>query len=321
MKSFKKMASIIVSLAIAVLLMYFVLAKAGFANVPGYLSAIDFKWVVLAVALYTVDMFIRAYRWQVILKSNNLQVGLKDSFMAYNLGNSLNIIIPAKIGDVARSYYLKKKFGYTYPRTLPSTFLDRLFDVVGVYLVILLCSLYIVTRAKLSTWLYDIFILGIVVLVIIFIVMELLLRKSSLVGKIKNEKLRSLIYSLLEAFTGSFKDRRNFLILIGCSVVIWLCEGLFAYLIFISLEQYYNPVVVAFSTMIAVLTKVFPITPGGIGVFEGTMVIVLAMFGYSSGSAAVASTVNHLFMNLYAVILGIYILLRENISVSNIELE
>jgi uncharacterized membrane protein YbhN (UPF0104 family) len=73
--------------------------------------------------------------------------------------------------------------------------------------------------------------------------------------------------------------------------------------------------------MIAILTKVFPITPGGIGIFEGTMVLVLSMFGLGSGEIAAASAVNHLFMNLYTLIVGMYVLLRKDISISKIQRE
>lgn len=321
MMNCKRIAATVLSFAAAVILMYFVLSKAGFGNIPVYLSSMDFKWVILAAGLYTVDMLIRAYRWMLILRSNNIEVRVRDSFMAYNLGNSLNIIIPAKMGDLARSYYLKKKFDYSYSRTLPSTFLDRLFDVLGVYVVILLCSIYILARTELTPWLYNIFLLGIAALVIIFVVMELLLRKREYIERIGNEKLQSLMLSLTEAFNGSFKDIRKFLLLLVCSVAIWLSEGLFTYLIFISMGQYLNPIILIFTTMIAILTKVFPVTPGGIGIFEGTMVLVLAMFGLGSGAAAAASAVNHLFMNLYTVMLGGYVLLKENISITKIKSE
>lgn len=321
MKNYRKTAATVLSFAAAVILMYFVLQKAGFRNIPGYLSAMDFKWIALATGLYTVDMIIKAYRWKLLLKSNNIEATVQDSFMAYNLGNSLNIIIPAKMGDIARSYYLKKKFGYGYSMTLPSTFLDRLFDVLGVYVVILLCSIYILARTELTPWMYNIFLLGIAMLVAAFFAMELLLRKREYAEGIRNEKLRGFVLSLAEAFEGSFKNRGRFLLLLACSAAIWLSEGLFTCLIFISMGQLLNPIILIFTTMIAILTKVFPITPGGIGIFEGTMVLVLSMFGLGSGEIAAASAVNHLFMNLYTLIVGMYVLLRKDINISKIQRE
>jgi uncharacterized protein (TIRG00374 family) len=130
-----------------------------------------------------------------------------------------------------------------------------------------------------------------------------------------------LLYSLLEAFRGSFGDRGKFTLLLSCSVAIWLCEGIFSYLVFISMGQGMDPVVVIFATMIAILTKVVPVTPGGIGIFEGTMVLILSFFGIDTGTGAVLSTINHFIMNLYTIILGVYALLSENISISAIRQE
>ncbi len=321
MRSRKKLLTTAVSIALAVALMYYLLSKAGFGLIVKSLRLLDYRWVLLAMALYTFDMVVRAFRWKLVLKGNDIHISIWDSFLAYNLGNSLNIIIPAKMGDIARSYYLKKKFSLGYSRTLPATFLDRVFDVLGVYVVLFFCGIYIITGTKLTTWLYYTFAAGIAALIVTVAAMEILLRRKDIVERVKNEKLKSLVHSLLEAFSSSFKDKGNFILLLACSVVIWLCEGVFSYFIFISMGQYLNPFIIIFATMIAILTKVVPITPGGIGVFEGTMVLMLSLFGLDAKTGVIVSTVNHFIMNFYTILLGIYALLKENISISAIQQE
>jgi|GEM_PF-1744954 len=321
MMSSKKILTTVASIALAAVLMYYLLSKAGFDVIVKSLMLLDYRWVVLAIGLYTFDMIIRAFRWKVVLRGNDIHISIWDSFLAYNLGNSLNIIIPVKMGDIARSYYLKKKYAIVYSRTLPATFLDRVFDVLGVYVVLLFCGIYIITGTQLNDWLYYTFAAGIAALVATVAAMELLLKRKDIIEHINNNKLKSLMYSLLEAFSGAFKDKGNFALLLVCSVVIWLCEGVFSYFIFISMGQNMNPFIIIFATMIAILTKVIPITPGGIGVFEGTMVLVLSIFGMDAGTGAVVSTVNHFIMNFYTILLGIYALLRENIDISAIQPE
>lgn len=321
MRSSRKILSTAASIILAAVLMYWLLSKAGFDLLIKSLKLIDYRWVLLAMALYTFDMVIRAFRWKVVLKGNDIRISIWDSFLAYNLGNSLNIIIPAKLGDIARSYYLKKKFALGYSRTLPATFLDRVFDVLGVYVVLLFCGIYIITGTTLADWLYYTFAAGIAALVLTVAALEMLLKRKEAVDRLKSEKLKSLIRSLLEAFSASFKDKGNFILLLVCSVIIWLCEGVFSYLIFISMGQYMNPIIIIFATMIAILTKVIPITPGGIGVFEGTMVLMLSLFGLDPKAGAIVSAVNHFMMNFYTILLGIYALLKENISIAAIQLE
>lgn len=317
----KKLLTAAASLILAAVLMYCLLRKAGIEVIAESLRLIDYRWVLPAIALYTFNMLIRAYRWKLVLKGNSIDISIRDSFLAYNLGNSLNIVIPAKIGDIARSYYLKKKYGLQYSLTLPATFLDRVFDVLGVYGVLLFCSIYIMTRIPLAPWLFYIIGAGVAALVVTVAAMEILFIRKDIIDNIGNKKLKTLLHSLLEAFSGSFRDKENFMLLLACSAAIWLCEGVFSYLIFISMDQYINPILVIFTTMIATLTKVVPITPGGIGVFEGTMVLLLSLFGMDAGMAAVVSAVNHFIMNLYTLLLGLYALLRENINISAIRQE
>ena len=315
----KKNIGIAVSFAICTLLMYFVLKRIGFENIPQYIGQINPVWIVAAILAYTADMVVRAKRWQEILKDSGVHISLWDSFLAYNLGNSLNIIIPAKIGDAARSYYVKNKYRAGYVETLPSIFLDRIFDVIGVYIVILICSIYVIARVELQPWFYNLMLLGIAALLAVFAALEVFMRNSSKILGIKNEKMQKLLLSLVDAFKGSVRQKRKFARLTAYSILIWLFEGICAIFVFASLGQHLNPVIIIFASMTATLTKVIPVTPGGIGVFEGTMMLVFTMFGYGGSLIGMISTLLHLVMNVYTLAVGMYALVSQNISIKNIE--
>jgi hypothetical protein len=317
----KKSISLVISLLLAVGLMYLVLRQIGLENIPAYFHRINYGWIFLTFILYMADGMLRAYRWREILKDNQIEIGLMNAFFAYNLGNSLNIIVPAKIGDLARSYYLKSKYGYFYSKTLPATFMDRVFDVIGVYILIMFCSIYVLAKVKMEAWFYDMMVLGVILLILVFVMLEFGKRNRQKLTFIKNEKIHRLIDSLFEVFDGSIKNRKKLLWLTVCSTVIWLSEGLFTYIVFLSIKETVNPVVAIFANMIAVLTKVFPITPGGIGVFEGTMVLVFALFGLNAKITGVVSVINHFLMNLYTIAVGVLTLLKDNISISKIKME
>lgn len=317
----KKGLSFAISISIAAAMIYLILNKVGFSNIPTYFKDIGWSFILATLALYIMDMFIRAFRWQAILRDSDVHVGLWHVFLAYNLGNSLNVIIPAKLGDVARSYYMKKKFDYGYSKTLPATFLDRVFDLLGVYILLFICSIYVLARVRMESWFYYTLFLGVFVLAALFIAFEYALRNRQKLQAIKNDKLRALLYNLIDVFSGSIKNKSKFANLLLLSVLIWLCEGVITWLVFLAIHQTVNPVVAVFANMIANLTKVIPITPGGLGVFEGTMLLVFSLFGVNGSIAGMASTINHFLVNVYTLIIGIYVLLKENISVTQIQAE
>jgi conserved hypothetical protein len=318
---YKRLFGTVISFGISIGLIFLVLSNAGFSNIVIYLKDMDYRYILCAVILYTIDMFLRAYRWKEILSDNKIFIKLKDSFLAYNLGNSFNIIVPAKIGDIARSYYLKKKHGYGYLSTLPATFLDRLFDIIGVYIVIFFSGIYVVSRVEIPSWLFNLMIGGIICLSMVFIVMACLIGRRDRLEKFSKGKVGNFIFTMVCGIEGSLKNLRKFIKYTVCSVLIWCFEGLLTYFVFLSMHQAINPLVAVFSSMIATFTKVFPITPGGIGVFEGAMVIILSLFNFNSGITGVISTLNHFIMNLYTVAAGIVALIKSGISVRQISSE
>ena len=321
MMKIKKKFSIVFSFIIAAVLLYLILRQVGIEDFKEYLKKINYLWIIAAVILYTFDMTIRAYRWREILKDNNISIKLWESFEAYNLGNALNIIIPAKIGDIARSYYLKRKYSFEYSKTLPATFLDRFFDVIGVYIVILITSIYVISRIKMPVWFFDLILLGVVCLFFAFLIIGYSIKRKDKLYSIKNKNISHFIISLIDVFEGSIKNKIKFLKLVMCSVLVWLFEGLITITIFYSVGQTINPFVAIFTNMTATLTKIFPVTPGGIGVFEGTMVLVFSMFGIGKGIAGIVSTLNHMLMNIYTILVGVYVLIANGISVSKIKSE
>ncbi len=319
----KKRSSISIALSflVAGFLMYLILRRIGFDQLPYIIGRLNYIWIAAAISLYTIDMLIRAYRWKLILEDSGIRISLRDSFLAYNLGNTMNILIPAKLGDAARSYYLKGKYGYGYTATLPATFLDRLFDVIGVYILLLLSSIYVLARVKLDRWFYLLIFAGVAALLAVFVVLEIFLANRNKLDRIKNNKLRGLAVSLINAFQGSVKLKGKFIALILYSVFIWACEGFITFLVFLALGKSINPIILLFTNMVANLTKVIPITPGGLGVFEGTMMLLLSMLGITGSFTATASTLNHLLLNLYTLAAGVYALIKENISIAKIRTE
>lgn len=317
----KKVLSIVLSLGLGAGLLYVILRQVNMDILKLSLKSLNIWWIVSAVMLYTVDMLIRAYKWREMLKDNGICISIRESFFAYNLGNTMNIVIPAKIGDIARSYYLKKKYGNGYSSTLPSIFLDRILDVLGGYIVLLVSSLYVLGAVNMPQWFYSLIIIGVICLIAVFIVMAYMVKNREKVKSIKNTNVKNLVSAFIDVLEGSVKNRIKFVKLIVYTSISWLCDGLIAFLVFLALGQKVSPFAVVFAAMVATLTKVFPVTPGGIGVFEGTMVIIFSLFGFKSDLTGIISTLSHFLMNLYTLCIGVYVLIKNGISVSDIRME
>ena len=320
MKTTKTITAVF-SFVLAVVLLYVVAARTDLGEISRYLKDIKYIYVIFAVIIYTFDILLRAFRWQLFLGEGGVRTGLVEAFLAYNLGNSLNIIIPARIGDIARSYYLKKKHGYGYSTTLPTVILDRIFDTLGIFLIVLFCSVYVITKIQLAAWFYNLLIAGVIALILVYIVFEIALRKRDLIVKLKSKRLQFFLLKLFDVYDKTVRNKKKLLVFTLYSMLVWLLEGFTAYCVFAALDYYVNPVVIVFTVMVATLTKVIPLTPGGLGVFEGAFVVILTMFGNKSSIIGIISILFHFLMNIYGIVIGIYVLIKENISISKIKME
>ena len=306
------------SIGVAVFLLYFVLRKAGVSGIAEFISRTS-VWVVIAgVLVYTAEMFVRAYRWKEILKINRVEVTLMDSFWGYSLGNGLNIFMPAKLGDLARSYYLKHKYGSKYIDTIPTTLMDRFYDIVGIYLVLLFDMIFIISTIKMERWLTILLAVGLAALIAGFLVLEILYKNKKLIRLIPTDLLKGLAESMLLSYGGALRNPVQFLKLSAISFVVWGLECVTAFVIFYGAGLQVSPMILVFGLMVATLTKAIPITPGGIGVFEGAMVVCFAMFGIVDAELAVGAAVFHLILNSYGALVAVYILIKRGIKTNDI---
>lgn len=314
----RQRGAFVLSIGIAAFLLYLVLRKAGISGIAEF-AVKSSIWVVLGGALvYTAEMFVRAYRWQEILKINGIKVTLMDSFWGYSLGNGLNIFMPAKLGDLGRSYYLKYKYGSKYMETIPTTLMDRFYDIVGIYLVLLFDMIFLISTIRMEKWLTILLAVGLVALIIGVVVLELFYRNEKLVEILPGKHLKNLAKAMLLSFGGALRNPMGFLKLGIISFIVWTLECVTAFIIFYGSGIQVSPVVLAFGLMVATLTKAVPITPGGMGVFEGAMVVCFAMFGIGGAELGVGAAAFHLILNVYGTITAVYILVKQGIKTVDI---
>jgi len=97
------------------------------------LAAVEWNFLLVAVACHVARLWIRARAWRAIVASAypEVRVPRRSVFGAYVAGVGVNAVMPARGGDFVKVYLLKRRVeGATYP-TLASTLLvETLFDMV-----------------------------------------------------------------------------------------------------------------------------------------------------------------------------------------------
>jgi hypothetical protein len=83
----------------------------------------------LALALNLVPLWLKAVRWNVILRARGIDYPASKALLAFSSSLYLGMLTPGRVGDVLRIQYLRHDTGVRYAEGLASLVVDRLADL------------------------------------------------------------------------------------------------------------------------------------------------------------------------------------------------
>lgn len=251
---------------ISFIILILVLIYSGVQDVLEVLSGSKIKVLLLAPIIYLIPWVFRGLRYDIVVSkiiARKSGTGFMTGTVA--ISQTANLISPARIGDIARTFILKKKKEVPYSTGISSLVAERVFDVISIITLSGISILFLLSL-KLPTWAPKV-IIAVGLLLIGFFSLLYLIRETrfKLLNKIISEvKLVSL-------------SPKTFVSLISLSVVIWLLDITTCYLVLNSFGLATNIMLVTFTVMVGNLAKIVPITPGGIGTYEAAVTAILAL--------------------------------------------
>jgi uncharacterized protein (TIRG00374 family) len=284
-----------------------------FFKVVSLLAKANVFYIFLGFCLWFFGLVIRTERWKYLLTKAKIKLGFWQTAKVYISGMFLSNITPAKLGDTLRSLLLKAECKKDISSSLPSVFVERIFDVV-VTILFSLTGLFFFY--SLSLWLaitvaiyVAVFGTGVYVLVSERRTRKFFGKLSFFFKFVKLEKkVEGFSRSLHKAFM-KYKNKKVFLATFIYSALVWLIEGLILWVSFlsigISIDIAFSVTIVAFITLIAVLTFL----PGGLGSTEAIAILVFTKFFSLTPAQVMSATIlNRLFGYWAYVILGAILL-------------
>jgi hypothetical protein len=125
----------VIQLAVGLVCTLFFLAIAFYrvqlGAVSAALASANPVWIGAAMLIYAVNLALRAWRWQIILRPV-AAIPYPIVARALLVGYGLNAIMPARLGELFRAEFFKKTFGLSRVWGLTSIVIERLFDGIMV---------------------------------------------------------------------------------------------------------------------------------------------------------------------------------------------
>jgi len=314
--------NLLIGLTISGVCIFFAVRGINFAEVGASLRTASYGYLVPVVAVVVFGLYLRCYRWGIILRSL-VSYDQKTLFALGSIGFMAVCVLPARLGEFARPYLVKRKSGVRMSATMATIIVERVFDLLALMIVLFAVLL----RVSLPP---EIFRAGMTMLAIAFSVFVVLIflavkRDFSLntidrmLGLLP-DRMKQPLLRLAHSFIGGLQmlpDIKKTAFVGALSFVIWLIMGLSNYLLFFAfgfdlslINAYAVLVVVALGVML-------PAAPGFLGTYHYACVLGLTAFGISKAAAFSYAVALHFIQIVPVILIGLVYLPLQHLSLTS----
>ena len=329
MKNYLKTALV---LLIGGALAYWFIARTDWSVVGEKMRHVNCWALLLALVLINLTMLARGFRWQVLL-APIAPVSVRNAFAATAIGFGAIFVI-GRAGEMARPIVLSLRERLRPSATLATILIERIFDtaaVVGLFSVNLLFfqmpqqtadAQQTLTRLRTLGALLSLGVMvGIGVLILLRLRSEPLLqwletRTAALPQKLMRPLL-NLLRSLavgLAVLTGV----RSLLLAVFYSACVWALVTAATWLVAYSFGLHLPLTYAVFVLGFGLVGSIVPTPGGGAGAFHAAAAKGFEFLGVETNLAAAIAVVYHLIAFGAPFILGLYYLIRDDLSVQQI---
>jgi hypothetical protein len=253
-------------------------------------------YLLIGVLICLCAWWLRGWRYHYILKSLNYRVKVVVATACVFVSQTVNLVVPARLGDIVRIFILKHDYNTTYSEGISSIVVERVFDI---FTVALLGALSLPFVLNVPSWFYTAIVIPLIACFIFFAFLIF-------VGKLTTQnKYISLILTLFDEIRRASLSLRSIVVLGASSIVIWLLDILVCVAVVTMFEQQIPFAVIVLAIVIGNIIKAVPITPGGIGTYELVVAATFEIAGVAPAIAFLIAVIDHLIKNLVTLAGGI----------------
>ncbi len=314
-------------LIISAVFLYLALRNVDFRNVWQVLKNANFWWLIPGLLIYFVGVYLRAWRWQYLLKPLR-HIPLPMLFPIINIGYMGNNVYPARAGEFLRAIVLKKREDISISASLATIVVERIFDAVVILAFVILnlgqFSKAIASENIASTVQKLALIAGIIFLVLLlaFIIVAMFPNKAKsiidwFVEHVVVKRFRQGISNFSERFLeglASLRSPRDALMVLFTTILVWVFETGLYWSVMKAMGMNLSFTFLMLLNGVVNLVLLVPAAPGGIGTFDAASKAMLEAFGVGAEVALGYTLILRVVLWVPITLLGAYYFLREGLK-------
>ncbi len=311
----------IVSTVLAVGLFWYLYRNQPVGEMLEKFKQIDYKWVIIAGAIYLLSHYNRAVRWNLMLKPLGYNAGNFRTFLAVLVGYLANLAVP-RSGEFTRCAILNRTANIPVNISFGAVIAERVIDMICMILITIV--IIFLEFDKIGDFILQGFnqnsnqnsgqnssqkyiILGAIALIGIIILGIIFYFRKKLQQLAIYSKIESFIWGLKDGLLSVLQlDNRSKILFISHTISIWVCYCLTSYYLFFTLPE---TSVLGLDCGLAVLVMsavsvIIPAPAGSAGVYHYFIGNTVVLYGLSQQQGMELAFLMHSAQTFFIIAAG-----------------
>ena len=298
---------------VSIALIWYLLSITEFSMVFASLRSAAPFWLLLSFITLLIGKILTSYRWQIILKVQNIEIPLRFLIASVFVGQFFNSFLPTTVGGDAMRAYDTASQSKESTKSVMSVFADRL---IGVFALVIL-ALFALIVGYLNRQDVNFYVVPVLLVFFLCSLVLLMVINAKLVGILDRVlqylRLPKIATKLDEAYQSIhliIDEPRTLMIAFLVSLLLQVNVILFYYFIGVSLDLGVSFLYFSMIVPVALVVLLVPFSINGIGIREGIFVYLLTELGVQPKDAIALSWISFGLMLTQGLIGGIIFAFR-----------
>lgn len=281
----KRLISIIVSLVI----LGFIYWKIDFTGLIQVFRNCDRFWMAISLGMVIPITMVTSWRLQQLIPAGT-RLGFGEANQLILAASSLNMVLPSKMGDIAKAYFMRDRGHLSGALALSLVVFEKTCDMLS---LLLWCAFGLLLYPQ-KDWLFG----AMTAIVAIGLVLGLALiglprfaqsffeLGQSIAPKKMKAKLGKLSYSWQEMHRYFWQDKRQLGKITATSIFIWFLHLLQIWLFILALKAWTPFLVNLALSPLAILAGLMPLTFAGVGTRDAALILFYQPYFNAQTAAA-----------------------------------
>jgi glycosyltransferase 2 family protein len=284
------------------------------------LASVSPIWILPSIGVYFVGIWLRAARWR-LLMSPFADVSTPRLFRTILVGLAVNNVLPLRLGELVRTYLLRRSDGVPIASSLATILIERLLDLFVLCALMTAVLVFVPLEGvvlALAGTTATITAMGVLGLLVITVVPKRLVDRLFEFGINLAERVHHRLGDLARSIVDGLRvieDVKAVLMIVPLSVLCWLSE--LCLYVFLMFAMGFNSGLLSLvaGMVVANLVTILPSAPGYVGTYDFFLQRTLTdSFAVPEALSGAYTSLTRAVLLIPVVIAGLVFLTTEDLS-------